>query len=467
MQPFRYKKTNCIKVVVKVDSGISGTSVKKRTEFLRMLDDCEKGKINLILCKSVSRFARNTVDLLRTIRRLKELGIDVRFEKENISTLSKDGELMLTVLASFSQEESRSISDNVKWGIRKRFQAGTIGTANKHILGYRYDEDADCYVIIPEEAETVRWMFQMFLDGLPFQKIADNLNNANITTTLGNNFQEASVRLLLYNEIYAGDILRQKSHTPDPISKHKLKNSGTLPQYLYTDCHEAIIDRETYEKVKAEMKRRATLQPPVYFFTGLIHCETCGNIYTRKKQFQRGHLYTHWICRNKKEKGVTCSSCNFREEELIAACKKAVGSDYEKRIISISVTAYGDIIFTLLGGETKFWKNMHLKPVTHPHTVTDAFQGRIICSKCGYTYHRVNAGNKWCYWYCMGKRHAVHCDNVTYTDYQLRTISAYVLGVDDFDEEIFNMQIDHIDVTENGSLNFIFKDGRNILWKRA
>lgn len=217
---------------VYADCGISGTDTAKRGEFLRMLADCEAGKIDIILTKSISRFARNTVDLLETVRHLKSLGIEVRFEKEHINSLSEDGELMLSLLASFAQEESRSISENVKWGVRKRFQSGEIGAANKHILGYRYDEDEKKYVIIPEEAEAVRWMFQMYIDGVPLRGIAESMNNAGIRTTLGNDFQEASVRQLIFNEIYAGDIRRQKCYMADPITKTKVKNCGELPQYV-------------------------------------------------------------------------------------------------------------------------------------------------------------------------------------------------------------------------------------------
>lgn len=171
---------------------------------------------------------------------------------------------MLSILASFAQEESRSISENVKWGIHKRFKNGEIGAANKHILGYRYDDELKKYVIIPEEAEAVRWMFQMYIDGVTLRDIADSMNNAGIRTTLGNDFQEASVRQLIFNEVYAGDIRRQKCYIEDPITKRKVPNRGELPQYYMADSHEAIIDRDTYAKVKAEMERRASLLNPTF-----------------------------------------------------------------------------------------------------------------------------------------------------------------------------------------------------------
>ena len=229
-----------------------------------MMEKARAGEIDLIITKSISRFARNTVTVLKFARELKELGVGNFFEEQNINTLSGDGEMMLAVLASFAQEESRSISENVKWGIHKRFKNGEIGAANKHILGYQYDEEQKKYVIIPDEAESVRWMFQMYIDGVTLREIADRMNKAGIRTTLGNDFQEASVRQLIFNEVYAGDIRRQKCYIEDPITKKKVPNRGELPQYYMADSHEAIIDRSVYAKVKAEMERRASLVNPTY-----------------------------------------------------------------------------------------------------------------------------------------------------------------------------------------------------------
>lgn len=454
---------------VYADCGVTGTLTDKREEFQRMLTDCEAGRIDIILTKSISRFARNTVDLLNTVRRLKELGIEVRFEKEHINSLTSDGELMLTLLASFAEEESRSISENCKWGIRKRFQSGEIGTANKHLLGYQYDEQQKKYVIIPEEAESVHWMFQMYIDGLSFQQIADRLNAAGIHTIHGNNFQEASVRMHIFNEVYVGDIRRQKTHTPDPIKKHKVPNRGELPQYLMTDCHEAIIDRETYAKVQAEMERRAAMVNPTYCFTGKIHCAICGGYFTRKKGMPRGK--TCWICRSKKEVGRTCNSVNFGEEELKKISASVLGlpafdeAEFESRVRDITILKNGDAEFHLTGGETLLWKNLHLNPARHPHSVTDAFQGMLRCAKCGNTYHRVNAGDRWVYWYCMGKRKKL-CDSINYTDYQLRQISAHILGMADFDEQLFSDMVQCITVLADGSLEYHLKEGRTETWQK-
>ena len=459
---------------VYADCGISGTDTAKRGEFRRMLADCEAGKIDIILTKSISRFARNTVDLLETVRHLKSLGIEVRFEKEHINSLSEDGELMLSLLASFAQEESRSISENVKWGVRKRFQSGEIGAANKHILGYRYDEDEKKYVIIPEEAEAVRWMFQMYIDGVPLRGIAESMNNAGIRTTLGNGFQEASVRQLIFNEVYAGDIRRQKCYMADPITKTKVKNCGELPQYYMADCHEAIIDRETYAKVKAEMERRAGLVNPAYPFTGKVKCGICGSCFTRKKGTHKGKTYVDWICRSKKETAMSCTSENFSEGELKRISAQMLGMQefdeavFEKAVRGMTVLQNGDLEFHLSGGGTKNWKNLHLDPPRHIATVTDCFQGKIRCAACGNTYHRVNSAGKWVYWYCIGKkRKNVECHNPNCTDYKLRQVSAHMMGLEEFSGAEFERQIEEIMISPDGGMEFRFKEGRTEQWQRA
>ena len=459
---------------VYADCGVSGTGTAGRSEFLRMLADCEAGKIDIILTKSISRFARNTVDLLETVRHLKSIGIEVRFEKEHISSLSEDGELMLSLLASFAQEESRSISENSKWGIRRRFQSGEIGTANKHILGYRYDEEKKKYIIIPEEAGTVRRIFAMYLEGRSLREIAETLNGEGLATVKGNAFTENSLNVMIRNEAYAGDIRRQKCYMEDPVTKSKVPNRGQLPQYYMPDCHEALLDRGTWERVQAEIKRRAESANPVYPFTGKIRCGICGKAFTRRKGSVKGKTYVHWICRSKKETGMGCTSVNFSEEELERITARTLGMDkfdgekFEKAVRGMSVLQNGDIEFDLSGGEKKVWKNLCLNPSRHIATVTDCFQGKIRCAACGNTYHRVNGAGKWVYWYCVGKkRKNVECHNPNYTDYQLRQVSAYMMGLEEFSEADFEKQVDGITAFPDGSLEFNFYGGRKERWQRA
>ena len=457
---------------VYADMGISGTDTSKRGEFLRMLADCEEGKIDIILTKSISRFARNTVDLLETVRHLKNLGIEVRFEKEHINSLSEDGELMLTLLASFAQEESRSISENVKWGVRKRFQSGEIGAANKHILGYRYDDGLRKYVIIPEEAEAVRWMFQMYIDGVPLRGIAESMNSAGIRTTLGNDFQEASVRQLIFNEVYAGDIRRQKCYMADPITKTKVKNCGELPQYYMADCHEAIIDRKTYAKVQAEMERRAGLINPTYPFTGKIKCGICGQNFTRRKGITKGKEYVSWFCRAKKEVGMTCTSRNYSEQNLMEICAGLMRTGsfdeaaFEKSVRLITSLPDGSLEMQFFDGQIKRWE-MPPKPAKVPDKPVKKrpahlFDGKIFCGQCGRRYGRAVSESKdrHLYWYCRAKsHHGVTCDSVNYPDSEMKEIFCMVMGLEAFDEGFFTETVERMVVQNTGSIDFHLKDG--------
>ena len=457
---------------VYADCGISGTDTAKRGEFRRMLEDCEAGKIDIILTKSISRFARNTVDLLETVRHLKSLGIEVRFEKEHINSLSEDGELMLSLLASFAQEESRSISENVKWGVRKRFQSGEIGTANKHILGYRYDDELRKYVIIPEEAKAVRWMFQMYIDGVPLREIAENMNRAGIRTTLGNDFQEASVRQLIFNEVYAGDIRRQKCYMADPITKAKVKNGGELPQYYMADCHEAIIDRETYAQVKAEMERRAGLVNPTYPFTGKIKCGVCGQNFTRRKGTTKGKEYASWFCRAKKEVGMTCTSHNYPEQKLMEICAGLMGTGsfdgaaFERLVRFIMALPDGSLEMQFFDGQTKRWE-MPPKPAKLPDKPVKKrpahlFDGMIFCGQCGRRYGRAvsESRDRHLYWYCRAKsHHGVTCDSVNYTDSEIREIFCRLMGKEIFDEKFFTETVERMVVQKTGSIDLHLKDG--------
>lgn len=454
---------------VYADCGISGTEMSKRSEFQRMLGDCELGKIDIILCKSISRFARNTVDLLETIRHLKDLGIEVRFEKEHINSLSEDGELMLSLLASFAQEESRSISENCKWGIRKRFQSGEIGVANKHLLGYRYDEGQEKYIIIPGEAEAVRWMFQMYIDGVSLRDIADNMNRAGIRSVLGNEFQEGSVRQMIFNEVYAGDIRRQKCYMADPLTKAKVKNSGELPQYYMADCHEAIIDRETYAKVQAEMERRAAMQNPTYPFTRKIKCGACGMFFTRR--ICKGGA--KWFCRSKKEAGMTCKSCNYPESELYRIFAEMLGTDtFDNEVFETSVREIlslpdGSLKVYFYGGETKVWQMpppLPKKPKPKPKMKRPAhlFDGKIFCGQCGRRYGRAVSERKdrHLYWRCRAKScHGVTCDSVNYPDAEIKQIFCTIMDQKTFDEEYFMKAVECMVVQKTGSIDFHLKDG--------
>ena len=460
---------------VYADFGISGTGTAKREAFRRLIADCEAGKVDIVLTKSISRFARNTVDLLSTVRHLKEIGVEVRFEKEHIHSFSGDGELMLSILASFAQEESRSISENCKWGIRKRFQSGEAGTVNKHLLGYRYDEEQKKYTLIPEEAEAVRWMFRMYLEGRSLRCIAENMNQAGIRSVRGNKFTESTVRQLIINEVYAGDVRRQKYFMEDPIRKNKVKNEGQLPQYYIEDCHEAIIDRETWAKVQTEMERRAASLHPVYPFTGKITCGVCGRSYTRRSAIVKGREYVNWFCRAKKEKGVTCNSHNYSEQKLQEICAGLMGREtfdeeaFGESVKGITALADGSLEVKFYSRDTKLWK-MQPEPVKAKESDKpvrrrpgNIFDGKIFCGICGRRFGRAmrqTTDGRHLYWYCRAKStRGVTCDSVNYPDSEIQDIFCKIMRRETFDEGFFKQTVEQMVVQKTGSIDFRLKDG--------
>lgn len=457
---------------VYADSGISGTGTGKRDGFRKMLADCNTGKIDLVLTKSISRFARNTVDLLNTVRHLKDIGVEVRFEKEKISSFSADGELMLTLLASFAQEEVHSLSENSKWGIRKTYRNGTDGVRNKKVLGYRYDGEK--YVRKEDEAEIVRFVFEQTVAGMKASDILEKLKKRGAKTWRGGDFTYSHLNSILKNEIYIGDRRLQKYYVEDPIRHNKVKNRGELPQYYISGCHEPVIDKAIFDKVQEILKERAGAVP-VYPFTGKIKCKVCGSSFTRKKGKGKGKTYIYWICRSKKKNRAACPSVNFSERELEKISAWMLGRDafdgeaFTAQVREINVLPGGDLQFRLENGGTKRWSSLHLHRPGQEVTVTDCFQGKIRCAACGNIYHRVCAGGRRVYWYCIGKKYGckgIECHNVNHADFKLRRISAAILGLEEFDEAEFERQIKEIIAAPDGSLEYHFQEGRTQRWQK-
>ena len=241
------------------DEGLSGTSMQNREGFRRMIRAAMAGKIDLILTKSVSRFARNTVDSLTVIRQLKARGVECYFEKENIWTLDSKGELLITIMSSLAQEESRNISENTRWGMRKSFQSGKAFVPFKHFLGYDRGPGGE-WVVNPQQAEVVRQIYDWFLQGQTFYAIAARLTEAQIPTPYGRQrWSAVTVKNILQNEKYRGDALLQKRYSRDFLNKKMLPNHGEVPQYYIKNCHEAIIAPAIFDKAQTELARRAAL----------------------------------------------------------------------------------------------------------------------------------------------------------------------------------------------------------------
>lgn len=314
-------------VSVYTDEGISGTDTKKREGFNRMIEDALNGRIDLILTKSISRFARNTVDTLTTIRKLKEQKVEVYFEKENIYTFDAKGEVMLTIMSSLAQEESRSISENVTWGKRKSMADGKFSLAYKYFLGYEKGEDG-LPKIVEEEAKVIRKIYSLFLDGETVRAIADYLTEQGILTPKGKTkWSVSTIMSILTNEKYKGDALLQKTYTSDFLTKKVKKNHGEVPQYYIENSHPAIIDPETFALVQDEIARRRPLRRQRHrnsHFTAKIICGRCGGFYGRKVWHSNSkHRKYIWRCNHKYENDVICQTPNLTEEEIKTAFMKA------------------------------------------------------------------------------------------------------------------------------------------------
>lgn len=299
------------------DQGISGTSVK-RPEFQRMIRWCKKGKIDLILTKSISRFARNTEDCLHYVRMLKELQIPIIFENERLNTFSMDGEFFLAMLGANSQAESEATSSRVKWGVRAAFREGKVHYQYKRWLGYRKGKDGKPE-IIPEEAKVVKQIFEAYLSGKSLRNIKDMLEAEGIPTKTGLTvWPKNSIKIILQNEKYTGDALLQKTYTVDPISKRQKKNQGELPLYMVKSCHPAIISHETFKLAQEELARRTEAKRPQrlpapspqkivysskYALSGIMVCGACNSLYRRCTWKRNGKPHIVWRCQKRLKNG--------------------------------------------------------------------------------------------------------------------------------------------------------------------
>ena len=340
-------------VGVYADEAKTGTR-DSREQFLQLLTDCKAGKIDHIITKSISRLARNTVTLLETMRELKAMGISVYFEEQNIDTGTADGELMISILASYAQEESLSASENQKWRVRQNFESGQPWRG--FMLGYRYKDGQ--YIVVPEEAEIVRSIYADFLDGKGVTAIMERLNKEGILTQQGYTWHKSAITRILKNYAYTGNLLLQTKFRENHLTKRTLVNHGQLPQYHATDTHEAIIDIDTYNSVQLEMHRRAQKfgkqqSSQKYPFSGMITCALCSKHY-RRKVTATGPV---WICSTYNTLGkAACPSKAIPESTLmeIAATVSATGE-------ITAVTAHNDntLEFTLADGTVtvKRWQD--------------------------------------------------------------------------------------------------------------
>ncbi len=307
-------------VEVYTDEGISALNTKKRDGFNRMIADALDGKIDLIVTKSVSRFARNTVDSLTTVRKLKDKGVEVYFEKENIWTMDSKGELLITIMSSLAQEESRSISENVTWGQRKRFADGKVSMPYKHFLGYKKGADG-LPEIVESEAEIVRSIYRIFMEGMSTNAIAKHLTESGIPTPSKKaKWLRQTVESILTNEKYKGSALLQKKYTVDFLQKKMKVNEGEVPQYYVEHSHPAIIEPEEWERVQLEFNRRKHSDRRTICsspFADKIICGDCGEIFGSKVWHSNSkYRRTIWQCNAKFKGDCKCKTPHFYEDNI-------------------------------------------------------------------------------------------------------------------------------------------------------
>lgn len=471
------------------DYGITGTSATKRPGFMEMLAECEKGNIDLILTKSIKRFARNTVDLLETVRNLKEKGIEVQFENEHVSSMSGDGELMMTILASFAQEESRSISENIKWGIRKRFEQG-IPNGRKPVFGYEWV--GDTLMVIEDEAIIVRRIYSEYLSGKSRMQIGRELTKEGIRTRKGNLYNDSNVKALLRNITYTGNLLFQKEYVVDPITQKEKLNHGELPQYFVENTHEAIIPMEMFERVQEEMERRknagAIGNPaiPTSELTGRIRCAHCNRSFQRGTRKLVSGKVKHWRCATRKAgQGNPCQTGDIDDSIIKDMIRDVLNlPEYDPRKVEeiqyIDIVKKEKIIFYLVNGnivekpypimdkrkayftddvrakisETR--RDKHQYRLKNPAT---PFTGLLRCEICDASFDSIN--QKLYTGECIERlacRKKEGCSRNSIKEPVLKELVCDVLQLDEFYETVMDDRIERIYIA-NQRVRFLFKDG--------
>lgn len=349
------------------DKGITGTNTKNRDGFNEMIDLALNGGIDLILTKSISRFARNTVDTLQTVRELKAVNVEVIFEKENLHTFDPRCEVFLTIMSSLAQEESRSISENVRWGQQKRMKDGKIQIAYSRFLGYTKGEDGNLK-IVEEEAKIVREIYDLYLSGISLGDIAKRLTARGILTPGGKKkWPISTVRSILSNEKYKGEALLQKTYTTDYLTKTVKKNNGEVRQFLVENSHEPIVSPEVFDHVQellTKNQKRRIRSYTDYPFSGRIVCGDCGSLYGRDiwRVRSTGERYPIWYCNHKYDGDAVCQTPPLKEDQIMAAFEKmqikrhkfdtSYSEERWKEIVkSMTVHPSGEFEFLLSTGE--------------------------------------------------------------------------------------------------------------------
>jgi DNA invertase Pin-like site-specific DNA recombinase len=462
-------------VEIYTDEGISATNTKKRDGFNRMVRDALEGRIDLIITKSISRFARNTVDTLTTVRKLKEKGVEVYFEKENIYTMDSKGELLITIMSSLAQEESRSISENVTWGHRKRFADGKVSLPYGQFLGYEKGEDG-LPRIVEEEAETVREIYRLFLEGKTPYGIARNLTKDGIRTPSGKEkWSVSTVNSILQNEKYKGDALLQKGYTVDFLTKKRKINEGEVPQYYVENSHPAIIEPDTFDMVQLEIERRKKAKgykTGKGCFSGKIVCGECGNFYGRKIWHSNSkYRRVVWQCNHKYSNDKKCKTTHLNEEDIKKSFVQVFNTlvDDRERIVDGCIELIDSITDST---EEK----SDLETMTVELEILQSAMEKLIHDNARLPMDQDEYIRKYGH---MADNLGVIEERIEELKESIESkrVRRSLIGdfmdiirnqeelLDSFDKDIWISTVDHIKVESDRRLVFVFKDGREVSYK--
>lgn len=448
-------------VRVYTDEGISGTSTKKREGFQQMISDALDGKINLIITKSVSRFARNTVDSLSTIRLLKEHDVEVYFQKENIFTFDSKGELMLSILSSLAQEESRSISENVTWGQRKRFADGKVTMPYSSFLGYRKGADG-LPEIVPEEAKIVRYIYRRFIAGLTPYKIASELTEQGIPTPAGKEkWAGSTIKSILTNEKYKGDALLQKKFTVDFLTKKQKINEGEVPQYFVEHSHPPIIDPEEFDFVQEEFIKRVSngkQYSSTSVFASKIICGDCGSYFGAKVWHSNSKYRRVIYQRNSKFKGEHfCTTPHLYESEIQQKFLNAFSQYFEQKEVVIR-----NCLFVL--NQLKLQDEHNAELQAEFDKINEQLKEYIEIGEKDTDYGELNTRYEEIAEKIDAEEQlaAERKGRIAKMQEILRVLKNTDSILETFDENIWTALVETLTVFHDGSMVFLFKDGTEI-----
>ena len=459
-------------VGIYTDEGISATNTNRREGFKAMIADAKAGKIDLIVTKSVSRFARNTVDSLTAVRELRSIGVEIFFEKENIWTLDSKGELLITIMSSLAQEESRSISENVTWGHRKRFADGKVMIPFSNVLGFERGKDGEL-VVNKEEAEIVRMIFRMFLEGMTPHAIAKELTKRGIKSPMGKDtWWEGTVRRMLSNEKYKGDALLQKVFTVDFLQKKLKKNEGEVQQYYVQNDHEAIISPEVFDMVQNELERRSRDREAKYsgvsIYSNRIKCGCCGGWYGAKVWHSNNAKYRKIVYRcNNKYVSEKCDTPNITEKDIQSIFMQAINIILSKKSEIIDNLLYiTQVIYcnNELKEKEKAMKNdiesilneINAFVMDNAKTVSDQeiYQGQYRILVCKYDS-------------LMGKydrlKSEINARNIRLERIRMfiRELKKHKESISEFDSALWSSLLEHIIINKNEA-TVVFRDGSSV-----